>query len=42
MGVSFVGFVNKSGGAGAPFFWSVDVSSHESEYKVEEVMRRLW
>ena len=31
MGVCFVVFVDKFGGAGAPFFWSVAVSSHESE-----------
>jgi len=31
MGVSFFGFVDKFGGAGAPFFRSVVVSSHESE-----------
>ena len=42
MGVGFVGFVDQFGGAGAPFFWSVVVSSHESEYEVEEVMRRFW
>jgi len=31
MGVGFVGFIDKFGGAGTPFFWSVAVSSHESE-----------
>ncbi len=31
MGISFAGFVNELGGAGAPFFGSVAVSSHESE-----------
>jgi hypothetical protein len=42
MGVGFVGFFYKFGGAGAPFFGSVDVSSHESEQDVEEVMSRFW
>jgi len=31
MGVSFVGFEDKFGGAGAPFLGSIAVSSHESE-----------
>ena len=31
MGVGFVGFVDKFGGADAPFFWSVAVFRHESE-----------
>jgi hypothetical protein len=35
MGIGFVGFVNELGGAGAPLFWSVVVSSHVSEYVVE-------
>ena len=42
MGVGFVGFVNEFGGAGAPFFWSVDVSGHEAEYVVEKVVCRFW
>ena len=37
-GVGFVAFVDKFGGAGAPFFWRVAVSSYESEQEVEEVM----
>ena len=31
MGVGFEGFVDEFGGAGAPFFRRVAVSSHESE-----------
>ena len=31
MGVGFVGFVDTFGGAGAPIFFSVAVSSHESK-----------
>ena len=31
MGLGFVGFVKEFGGAGAPFFKSIVVSSHESE-----------
>ena len=38
MGVGFDGFVNQFGCAGAPFFWSVAVSSHEPGQKVEEVV----
>ena len=34
MVVDFAGFVDKFGGAGAPFFGSVDVSGRESEYEV--------
>ena len=40
--MGFVGFIDKIGGAGVPFFWSVAVSSHESEQEVEEVMSRFW
>jgi hypothetical protein len=35
MGVSFVGFVNQFGCAGAPFFGSLAVFSHEPEQEVE-------
>jgi len=38
MGVSFVGFVDKFGGVGAPFLGSLVVSSHESKHEVEEVL----
>jgi hypothetical protein len=31
MRVGFLGFVDEFSGAGAPFFWSVGISSHESE-----------
>ena len=44
MGVSFFGFVNEFGGAGALCFRSVAVfiADHESEYVVEEVVCRFW
>ncbi len=42
MGVGFVGFVYDFGGASAPFLGGVALFGHESEYEVEEVMRRFW
>ena len=39
MRVGFVGFVDEFGCASAPFSGSVDISSHESEHEVEEVVR---
>ena len=42
MGVVFDGFVDKFGGAGAPFLGGVAVSSHESKHQVEEVVCRFW
>ncbi len=42
MGVDFAGFVNQFGCVGAPFLRSVDVSGHEPEQEVEEVVCRLW
>jgi len=42
MGVGFVGLVDKFGGAGALFFGSVAVSSHESKCEAEEAVCRFW
>ena len=41
MRVGFAGFINEFGCAGALFFGSVSISSHEPELEVEEVVRRF-
>ena len=40
--VYFVGFVDESGGASAPFLGGVAVFCHESEQEVEEVVGWFW
>ena len=39
MGVCFVGFVDEFGCACASFFWSVAIFCHETEEKIDEVVR---